>query len=471
MDTVLETPREIPVLGEADIVVAGGGPSGWAAAVAAARMGRDVLLIESSSYLGGNLNLPGLTLLAALDWSGRPIIAGVMQDLIDRLVSMGGATGHFPCPKHLSMCSLDPEIVRFTLLEMAHEAGVRILLYTVVSDVVRDNRRLSAIIAEGKNGRFAIRGRVFIDANGDADLTTRAGARFEKGSSADGQLQPMTLTFRLGNCNVDALITHLEHHPEDLNAFNQPPREFPVEHLRKYPYWTITGLAGLAAKAKERGDFPIDLGYVNIATLPRDGQVGINAARVFRLDGTNVWDLTRGELEGRRKALLMTRFFQHFVPGFENSVLLDMAPRIGVRETRRIVGLATLTEQDIRTHRVFPDAIAQGIYPIDIHSQDATPSTFILLEEPYTIPYRALVPADLDNVIVAGRAISADRVAFGSLRVMSHCMAIGHAAGVAAAIALQNLDNFAENDITSIQAALIDQGALIGLLPERLRKG
>lgn len=464
--TITEPGRTLTVHAQADVVVAGGGPAGFIAAIAAARLGRDVLLVENAAFLGGNLNLPGLALLAVLDWSEQPVIAGLMQDFVDRLAAVGGATGHVPCPKHLSVCALDPETVRYTALEMCVEAGVRVLLHTGISGVVCDGRRVDALIAEGKSGRFAIRGRVFVDASGDADVIAQAGARTEKGSS-DGELQPMTLTFRLGNCDMGPLLAHLEQHPEDLNSYGNPPQQFPVDHLRRYPVWAVTGLAGLAAKAKAAGDFPEDLSYVNITTLPKPGQIGINAARVFRLDGTDVWDLTAGELEGRRKALLMARFFKRHVPGCEDSVLLDMAPRIGVRETRRIVGLGRLEEGDIRESRAFPDTIAQGIYPIDIHNNSGAPSTFLLLDAPYRIPYSALVPADLDNVIAAGRTISCDRVAMGSIRVMSHCMAIGHAAGVAASVALDADACYAQADVRKIQELLIEQGALIGRTLER----
>lgn len=465
--TITEPARALSVQASADVVVAGGGPAGLMAAIAAARMGRDVLLIENAPYLGGNLNLPGLALLAVLDWSGEPIIAGLMQEFVDRLVAVGGATGHIPCPKHLSVCALDPEMVRYTALEMCFEAGVHVLLHTAVADVVRVGRRIEYLIAEGKSGRFAIHGRVFVDASGDADVVARAGARTEMGRAADGELQPMTLTFRLGKCDMGPLVDHLTQHPEDLNTFGNPPRRFPVAHLRQHPYWTITGLAGLAAQAKAAGDFPADLSYVNITTLPRQGQIGVNAARVFRLDGTDIRDLTAGELEGRRKAMQMVGFFKHHVPGCEDSVLLDMAPRIGVRETRRIVGLTRLEEADIRSRRYFPDTIAQGIYPIDIHNNSGAPSTFLLLEAPFSIPYRALVPADLDNVIAAGRTISTDRIVMSSIRVMSHAMAIGHAAGVAAALALDAGNDFAAADVNRIQQALVDQNALIGSTDER----
>ena len=455
--------QHLEILAEADIVVVGGGPAGLAAAVAAGRTGAQVLLVESGPALGGNLTLPGLPFLAVLDWSRRPVIAGVLQEFVERLIPLGGATPHYPCPKHLSVTPLDPEMVRCVALDLAEAAGVGVLLHTQLVDVLGDGHRLQGLVVESKSGRAAIRGRVFVDATGDADLVARGGGAYEKGEAAAGGLQPMTLTFRLGDVVLDRLTDHLVAHPEDLNPIGRPAqRPYPVEHLRAYPRWTITGLAALAAKAKAAGDFPPDLSYVNVCTLPRRGQVGINAARVFRVDGTDVRDLTRAEREGRRKVLHLVRFFQRYVPGCEESTLLDMAPRIGVRETRRIHGQALLTGEDVRAARVFPDTVAQGIYPIDIHSQDSSPSQFVLLERPYTIPYRALLPRAPHNVIVAGRSISADRVAFGSLRVMSHCMATGHAAGVAAGLALRAADHPADIDVPELQARLAEQGALTG---------
>jgi hypothetical protein len=461
--TVAEPGRRLGMLAEADVVVVGGGPAGLAAAVTAARSGAEVLLVERGAALGGNMNLPGLPFLAVLDWSRRPVIAGILQEFVERLIPLGGATPHYPCPKHLSVTPLDPAMVRYVAIEMAEAAGVRLLLHTQVADALREGDRLRAVIVESKSGRAAIGGRVFIDATGDADLVARAAGGCEKGEAAAGGLQPMTLTFRLGNVEPDRLVDHLAGHPEDLNPIGRPAqRPFPVEHLRAYPRWTITGLAGLAAQAKAAGDFPPDLDYVNVCTLPRRGQIGINAARVFRVDGTDVRDLARAEVEGRRKALQLVGFFRRYVPGCEDSVLLDMAPWIGVRETRRILGRVTLTGEDVRAARIFPDAIAQGIYPIDIHSQDSSPSEFVLLDRPYTIPYRALLPRALENVIVAGRSISADRVALGSVRVMSHCMAVGQAAGLAAGLALGAADRPADIDVLELQARLADQGALTG---------
>jgi hypothetical protein len=461
-----EPERELPILAEADVVVVGGGPAGFVAAIAAARDGADVLLVEGGPVLGGNLNLPGLTLLAAMDWSMRPVIAGSLATFLDELEAVGGAAGHFPCPKHVSVAPVDPEMARFVSLRMCLDAGARVLLHAPLAGVFASGGRVTGIVVEGKSGRGVVRGRWFVDATGDADLVHRAGGAYGKGDAATGALQPMTMTFRLGSVDLPRFVEHLAATPGDLNAIGRPAlRPFPVDHLRKHEHWTITGLAATAARATAQGDFPADLSYVNVATLPRAGQVGINAARVFRADGTNVWDLTRGEVEGRTKAMLMARFFQRHVPGFEASVLLDIAPRIGVRETRRIRGRATLTGDDVRHARVFPDAIAQGIYPIDIHSQDASPSEFVLLERPYTVPYGALLPADLANVLVAGRAISTDRVALGSIRVMTHCMAIGEAAGAAASLAAASDCDPHQIDVARLQATLAAHGAITGARP------
>jgi len=440
---IIEAERNTPVVGDIDVLVVGSGPGGLAAAVSAARNGARVLLLEEAYHVGGNLGLPGLQLLASHMPDGLAVIGGFVSELYSRLRTVNAATAIAPCPKLYSLVAYNHFVLRSVALEMLEEVGVGLLLGTRAVDVVSVEGRVEYVLAENKSGRFALKADVVVDASGDADVVAKAGGAFlNPGSLRDAQ--PAGMLFRLGGVEVDKLADHLYEHPEDVFPIGRPPvAVFPDGYFRQKPTWALTGLGATAARAKELEDFPEDLSYVNLFPMLDEGQVGVNAVKVFDGDWTRAEDLTRGTVEGHRKVMQMSRFFRKHVPGFQNCIILDIANRLGVRESRRILGQYVLTGADVVSARRFDDAIARGCYPIDVHQPDGR------------------LPKDLDNVLVAGRPISADVDAFGSLRVMTHCMAIGQAAGTAAALAADSGSCPAEVDIDLLQGRLVEQGVLL----------
>jgi 2-polyprenyl-6-methoxyphenol hydroxylase-like FAD-dependent oxidoreductase len=459
--TVNEPARATPVVAQADVLVVGAGPGGLAAAIAAARNGASVLLAEDAGFVGGNLAQPGLQILASHMADGRAVIGGFAQELVDRLVALGGAIPRDPCPKLGSLVAYDHQLLKCVALEMLREAGVRLMLETrAVGTVARDGR-VEAVLVENTSGRGAMVAPVVVDATGDADIVMRAGGACVKGSE-EGTLQPGSMLFRLGGVRLGELVDHLAKHPREVFPIGHPPvGTFPIEYFRRPGNWALTGLGETAERARAQGDFPPDLTYVNLFPMPRRDQIGVNAAKVFGLDATQADDVTRADVEGHLKVLQMLRFFRRHVPGFSDCVLLDVGVRVGVRESRRIVGRYTLTAADVLEGRRFGDVIALGCNAIDVHQPEGRRSKFVILRGPYDIPYRCLLPAGLENVLVAGRPISCDRDAFGSVRVMTHCLALGQAAGTAAALAAARRQALHEVDVTLLQSTLAAQGQIL----------
>jgi ribulose 1,5-bisphosphate synthetase/thiazole synthase len=460
--TVRES-MEVPIVDEYDVIVAGSGPGGLGAALAAARLKARVLLIEQKNYLGG-LMASGLPLLSFFNAAGRRVVRGIPEEFVRNLQQLGGASEHVLCPKHTSIVTLDPELVKYVALQMAQEAGVDILLHTMAARPIVDQGQVKGVIIENKSGRQAVMAKIVIDATGDADLAYRAGVPHEKGGPVN-ELQPMTLMFRMHGVNIDEFRQYILDNPHEINDIGRPhTRPFPMEYFVQAPQFIAVGFEHSLRKAQENGDVVPDLGYLIVITHPYEGQVSINSAKVFGYDGTDAKSLTEAENDARLKVLSLARFFVKYIPGFADAQLIHTADYIGVRETRRIIGEYTLTKDDVFEGRIFDDTIALGSYPVDIHQQDGTRSVFIDIgAEAYGIPYRSLVPLTIENLLVAGRPISVSWEAFGSTRVMPICMAVGQAAGVAAVQAIQSGVSPRQLDAKTLRETLVSQGAMVDL--------
>jgi hypothetical protein len=469
---VREAERELPVAHTPDVLVVGGGIAGIMAALAAGRSGARTLLVERFGSLGGT----GTAAMMSLFYVPYAASRGLVRELFDRLIARGGAIpGEFVV--------YDAEIYKVLALDLLAEAGVQVLLHTLVSDVILDGKTLRGIVIENKSGRQAVLSRVAIDASGDADLAARAGAPFVKGREADGKMRPMTLIFRLGGVDVPRLVEYVRSHPED---FSPDPLQCMLDVDGQMV--RIFGFFKLIEAAKARGELWPDCYYFRVeCVLPRRGMLTVNATRVYGVDGTRAEDLSRAEIETRHQMLQLAAFARKSIPGFEQSWIVDSASTIGVRETRRIRGEYLMTEEDILAGRHYPDVVAvdanqqnprqQGGHPPDGKEggpQDIEARQLVARMFLYEIPYRSLVPRTIDGLLVAGRCLSVDHHADVYTRNQGSCMATGEAAGVAAAVAVADGVPPRRVDVAKVQRGLralgvdLDLLLRLGPMPDRL---
>lgn len=451
--TILEPAREIQVRKEVDVLVVGGGPSGITAALAAVEDGLNVLLLESRSFLGGNMTI-GLPILGFLGQKGNQIIKGIPQKFIDRLKAVDASSEHRPCPLHMSLTLVEPEAVKTVALEMLQEAGVEVMFYTFCSDVVMEGDELKGIIIESKAGREAILAKTIIDCTGDADVAYRSGVPCEYGNETGG-VQPPTLMFCLGGVDTEKLRLSIAEEPRTyLTDF------IPAEYFGQNNQFIVVGLRSLIQKASEDGlHLPVE--RTIIITGLRKGEAWINMTRINGVNGTDPESLSYGETEGRRQIHDIQKYLIDYVPGFENAYFLKTAPFVGIRETRRINGQYTMTQEDILGCRHFEDAIAVASYPLDIHHPNGGGCTLTWCGDCYDIPFRSLIPLKVKNLIVAGRSISTTHEAMSAIRVMAPCMAMGEAAGRAAKMAVRNGVPVGEISVEQLQAELVETGAFL----------
>lgn len=448
--------REIAVESATDVLVIGSGPAGLAAAVAAAREGTSVRLVEQYGYLGGNLT-GGLVgpCMTSFSLDGKTqLIRGIFDEFVRRMEALDGAVhpshtvggspfSGFMTYGHEAVTPFDPEVAKRVSLEMALESGVELMLHTTMVDSVVEDGRVTGAVVAHKGGMSFLPATVTIDASGDGDVAARAGAAFRYGRDSDGTVQPMTLFFRVRDVDDAAVAAYQAEHPEE---------RFPFESL--------------VEKAHREGTYSLPRRGVQLFKTLEAGVWRVNTTRVTGVDGTDVHDLTRAEVAARRQVLDLLDFFRAELPGMAEARLLDTAATIGVRETRRIVGTYEITLEDLVSGRAFDDVIAVAGYPVDIHSptskdgpfDDGIPATANI----YEVPYGALVPAEIDGLLVAGRCISGSHEALAAIRVMPPAFALGQAAGTAAAQAIARGTAPRDVDVPALQERLLDAGAYLG---------
>lgn len=460
LKTFNEPAREIAVRKETDVLVIGGGPSGIMAALAAAEDGLNVMLVESRSFVGGNMTI-GLPILGFLGQKGNQIIKGLPQKLIDRLKAVQASSEHRPCPLHMSLTLVEPEAVKTVGLQMLVESKVDVLFYAFCAGVVMEKDELKGVIIESKAGREVILAKTIIDCSGDADVAYRAGVPCEYGNE-DGGVQPPTLMFCLGGVDTEKLRTSVAEEPRTyLTDF------IPAEYFGQNNQFVLVGMRNLIRKAQDAG-LTLATERTILITGLRKGEVWVNMTRVNGVNGTDPGSLSHGEIEGRHQIHDIQKYLIEYVPGFENAYFLKTAPFLGIRETRRIQGFYTMTREDIMTCRHFDDSIAVASYPLDIHHPQGGGCTLEWCGDCYDIPYRSLVPQKVKNLIVAGRCISTTHEAMSAIRVMAPCMAMGEAAGRAAKMAVRQGIQPADIDVKKLQQELLEKGAYLRIEKEEL---
>ena len=432
--------RHLPASHVVDVLVVGGGPAGCAAAIAAAREGANTLLIERYGFLGGMGTAGLVPAFCPFTDKQKPILKGIALSILEEMKS---AMPHLPRDLY-DWVPIDPEALKVAYEQRVMNAGATILFLTHCVDAICDeNGVVQSVVVHNKSGLQRIEPRVVIDCSGDADVAVAAGAAYEKGDPDTGELQPCTMCFVLAGIDNTRLQAWLW-------ANN-------AENLLLKP---------AIAAAKAAGDLQIAEEGANLA-YQSPTTIGLNFSHVFDVDATDAAQLSKAHVTGRKLVRHLVEFIRKYCPGCEHAFLVNSGVQIGVRETRRVVGDYVLTLDDYLARRSFDDEIARNAYYIDIHlSQkqwDAVAGGKNVEEErthqyqpgeSHGVPYRCLVPKDLRNVLVAGRCISTDRAVQGSTRVMPMCLAMGEAAGCAAALALHCGARVRDFDVQELRSRL-----------------
>jgi hypothetical protein len=441
--SLTEPSRETTVLGEYDVVVLGGGPAGIAASVAAARAGRSTLLIERYGFLGGMGTAAGVTnfcgLHANVHGDIRQVVHGVADDLLSRIAHLGGLNEPHALFGKTVAQAYDTAAYKIAADDLMLSAGVQVLFHALAAGVVMESpQRVKALLVETKSGRRAVLGRAFIDCSGDGDLAAWAGAPYEKGDGAGNMLYPSTM-FRING----------------------------IDPQRAGKAWeAIPGLM-IEAEAAGRYKFPRKTPIVRPQKSGIEWRVNLTQlanAQGNAMDGTDAQELSEAEMLGRRQIASVANFLRE-VPGFEQSYIVDIAPQVGIRETRRVQGHYVLTESDVLECASFDDTIGVNGWPLELHLKGDVEFRWPKIPESRgfnQLPYRMTVPVGLDNLWVAGRCASMSHEAQSAARVTGACFVMGQAAGTAAHLALKSNVDASSVDIPALQSRLEADGAWLG---------
>ena len=446
MSTVFEPGRALPVFGEFDVVVVGGGPSGIAASVSAAKHGASVLLVERYGFLGGMGTAGGVTNFAGLygrkNGEMRQVVHGVVDEVLARIDALGGLNApQDGMQGRIRVRSYDVSAFKCAADQLLVASNVQILFHAWAAAVVMEDQRITALLVETKSGRQAIRAKSFIDCSGDADVAHFAGVAYELGDGHGSGLYPTTM-FRVGHVDAAPALAAVG----EFKAINTLMHE-------------------VQARTPGRYNFPREGAILRPQKNPAEWRANvtqISNAGGTAMDATDARQLSAGELEGRRQVAQYFTFMRHEVPGFEQSAIVDIAAQIGIRESRRIKGMYALTGEDILSSKQFDDVIGINAWPMELHAAGRIDWRFPRNGESSEstqgrvyndLPFRMLVPLNVGNLLVAGRCASMTHEGQSAARVSGGCFVMGQAAGTAAA-QLSTGQTFANTDVKNLQSTL-----------------
>lgn len=448
--------QELPIFRNVDVVVVGAGPAGLGAAIAAARSGAKALVLDAAGCIGGMATSGGVgPFMTSFDSQGNNmVIRGIFRELVDRMEALGGAIqpgktrngdsyASYLRIGHNNVGPFKSDILKLVGTRMLQEAGAERMLHTQFVQVLMEGRRITGVVVANKDGLGVIRAKVVVDCSGDADVAARAGVDFVLGDRESGNIQPASLFFRIGNVDTARVTANMKEHWQEIRPFFGPFSWL----LKEY--------------AQDWDNFP--RGEIGVYEEVDPGVFRVNCSRILDVDATKTGDLTRATEVGQEQCLFIFNFLKKHAPGFENAILLNTADTIGIRETRHIQGEYTLTGQEVYDCVLHPDAIACMATNMDTHNKDNPGGTLHVPDKPYfDVPYGCLVAKGVDNLLVAGRAISADAQAGSAIRMMPSCMAFGQAAGTAAAMAAAADIPVRKVPTDALRNALTRQGAFVG---------
>ena len=447
MELIPENPVPIEVIAEADVLVVGSGPSGLAAAVAAARAGVSVILIERYGCFGGMISQVGVETIAWYRHEGTTDVEGVGIEFEQRAKAMGGTQKE---SQSLSE-ALDAEMFKVVADQLIEEAGVKPLLHSLVVAPLMESNQIQGVITESKMGRKAIKSKIVIDATGDADIAFRAGAPCRK--TPKDEMMGVTVMFSCTGINKSDFLDFVRDNPTTYKDWDG---EWKVKTSGKEDELFSPFLKVPFKQAKKDGLIPeniISIGGTWGSITDSGDATSMNMVYLTGYDCTDIWDLTRAEMEGRNQVILALEALRKYLPGFEKAALRNFGMTLGTRDSRKIIGEYILTGKDVLNQAQFEDSI--GIFPefLDGYGRLVLPTT----GRYYQMPYRILLPRHVDNLLVAGRCVSGDKLAHTSTRSMMCCTVTGQGAGAAAALAVKNNTTPRNLDINQLQQLLKQQ--------------
>lgn len=436
----------------AEVLVVGGGLAGVAAAVAAARDGARTVLVEGSHSLGG-------TATAGVNCSFMGMDVDLMGGLNEEIVSLLRAREGIIYGVH---SPFSVESLKQVCFELCDHPNLSLVLGAAADDVMLTDGAVSGVTFRTKRGVDLVTARTVVDATGDGDVAAASGAEFELGDPATGDIQPVSLLFRMGNVDDRALVDYVRRNPDQ---FYTEDMLFICDDTTDPPLLIANGFFDWVRQQRSHG-LSIGRDALGIIKTPNPGEVLVNSTRSSHVNALNVHELTRAAIDLRQQMATLVRCLQEGMPGFGDSYLIDSGGTLGVRETRRFRGVYQLTADDVQHSRVFDDCIARNFFPIDIHGPSSNPGGYTWIPPEgqgwYTIPFRCLVPERVDGLLLAGRCISVSHTAFGSTRSMPCCIATGQAAGVAASLSARHRSRARDVDVEQLQAHLTQQRVRLG---------